>query len=445
MVIISDGNPTPPSRAMIQQFQQAKISVTTICINPHGGSDTGMMKWVAQQTKGRYYLVQDPRKLPQIFMREALQVHRSLITEEDFYPAVAMASEVVAGLGDEGFPQLHGYVLTTAKPLAETSLVSHTQDPILSIWRYGLGRTAAFTSDGGGRWASDWVGWSGYEPFWAQLVRSIARRGGDEIFRYDRSIDGDRGRIILDAIDAEGHYLDELGISGRVMSPKFDEEKVTFQQTGPGRYEAEFQARQSGTYLVALDYERADGVRGAAQAGVTVSYSPEYRNLSSDVARLEALAAATGGRVLDWTDDFFDRNVPAQLHRLPQFELLLELLLFLFFADIVFRRVIFSMAPVARLVERFRSRPVPVGDEASTRLLGSLLEKRKQLRPQGERPVIQVREGAEPSGSVPGDAGRRDVERPSRERSEPRAASFTDRPLEAKRRAQRDLERRDQD
>ena len=63
----------------------------------------------------------------------------------------------------------------------------------------------------------------------------------------------------------------------------------------------------------------------------------------------------------------------------------------------------------------------------------------------GERPIIQVQEGAEPSGSVPGDAGRPDVERPSRERSEPRAASFTDRLLEAKRRAQRDLERRDQD
>ena len=295
-VIISDGDPSPPSKATMQGFIDGKITVTTICIAPHSGRSTGTMKKIAKDTGGRYYFVDDPRKLPQIFFREALKVRRNLITEETFTPAIQFVSEAIQGIEQEGFPPLHGYVITSPKSLAETALVSHHDDPILSQWRYGLAKTAAFTSDASGRWAADWLAWPGFETFWAQLVRSVSRRGGGDIFRVERTIDGERGRILLDAIDPDGQFIDNLDVTGRIVDPQFEEEGIKFQQTGPGRYEASFNASRSGSYLLSLQYDDGAGFKGGTQTGINVSYSPEYRHLvSNDERQIVAIRKLVDG------------------------------------------------------------------------------------------------------------------------------------------------------
>ena len=449
VIIISDGDPSFPDKQTMDGLIQGRISVTTICIQPHNGRDTGTLKKIAKDTGGRYYFVNDPRKLPQIFVREALQVHRSLIMEETFHPVIQYETEPIRGIIDQGLPPLHGFVLTSAKGLAETPLVSHQGDPVLSHWRYGLGKTAAFTTDAGGRWASDWVSWPGWEPLWAQMVRAVARRGGEEVFRVERTIEGDRGKITLDAIDAEGRYIDGLSIKGQVMSPRFDEEGVKFRQTGPGRYEAAFGARQSGTYLVSLDYDNGEEIRGAAQTGLTVSYSPEFRALRSDHTALTSLAAATGGRVLDWESDFFDHNLPLRLQSDPKWESLVQWLLVLLFVDIFCRRVLVSFAPVMRLIAALRGRKLARQEEGPVHL-GALLAKKDEARAtEGRRKaVIEVSDlpadgagDASDSTAAQGGSGTGGTGTPASSREAPKPASgagtFTDRLLEAKKRAHR--------
>jgi Ca-activated chloride channel homolog len=34
-------------------------------------------------------------------------------------------------------------------------------------------RATVFTSDAKARWAADWVNWSGYDRFWANLLRDV--------------------------------------------------------------------------------------------------------------------------------------------------------------------------------------------------------------------------------------------------------------------------------
>ena len=58
---------------------------------------------------------------------------------------------------DGGFPSLLGYNGTTAKPAAQTVLVTARDDPLLAQWQYGLGRSVAWTSDSTGRWAKSWI------------------------------------------------------------------------------------------------------------------------------------------------------------------------------------------------------------------------------------------------------------------------------------------------
>ncbi len=53
-----------------------------------------------------------------------------------------------------------------------------TRNPILSVWQYGLGRTAVLSTDGGERWASSWAKWPGHEKFYSQLIRWLMRPMG---------------------------------------------------------------------------------------------------------------------------------------------------------------------------------------------------------------------------------------------------------------------------
>ncbi|MEM7262276.1 MAG: VWA domain-containing protein [Planctomycetota bacterium] len=450
VLIISDGDPSAPSGATVQSYIDNKISISTICIGPHGARDTGMMKKLSKDTNGRYYFVEDPEDLPGIFMREALHVRRNLINEETFTPAIALETPPISGLSAIGFPPLHGYVITTPKPTAEIPLVSHEphQDPVLAHWRYGLARTAAFTPDSGGRWTTDWTGWPGYEPFFAQLVRYVSKRGGGDFFRVERTIDGDRGRIIVDALDPDGRYLDDLEIKGRLLDPKMDEQEVSLQQVGPGRYEAEFSARRAGSYLLSLEYDDGAGLEGHYQTGINVSYSPEYRHLVSDREKLESLAVASGGRVLAPTDDPFDPEVPYQKSRLPLWEEILRIATILFFLDVFCRRVLLSLEPAKRAVAWLRRRRDTQAE--STVTLSALLERQQEVRKETSGPsdrkkkrIEIARDSGDEPPAVAGGPSVAPTPKASAEEPAPGPSSFTDRLLEAKRKAREDLNEQD--
>ena len=77
----------------------------------------------------------------------------------------------------KGVPPLGGYVATTLKSTAELVLMSHQEDPVLATWRYGLGRSVAFTSDAKAKWGVLWLRWREFNRFWAQLIRWTLRSG----------------------------------------------------------------------------------------------------------------------------------------------------------------------------------------------------------------------------------------------------------------------------
>src|SRR5205085_10614498 len=81
------------------------------------------------------------------------------------------------------------------------------------------------------------------------------------------------------------------------IGPDMKPHEVRLVQTGPGTYEAEFDAKQAGNYVVALNYEGA-GQGGRLLSGTAVNTSPELRELQSNERRLYELADRTGGRRL---------------------------------------------------------------------------------------------------------------------------------------------------
>ncbi len=345
LIVISDGDPSPPTPALVRQFVDAKISVSMIAINPHGGQDISIMQSIAQQTGGRYYFPQDPAQLPAIFIKEAKTLKRSMLQNKVFTPEVEFPSPVLKGL--DALPALRGYVLTTVKPRASTILRVPPSaeepaqlDPVLATWRFGLGATAAWTSDLGAAWAADWLGWEKYRPFVKQLAQEISRVEQASDLRLSAFAAGGSGVITVEDFAKDEAFLE---IAARVTDPRGDALDVPLRQTGPRRYQGQFPLSGQGRYQViaaATGRPGKDGASEQAAGSFAVPYSPEYLRFRSDPILLQQIAARTGGRLLDasTTDLFHPARQPRESSR-PVFDWFLILLACLLPLDVAVRRV----------------------------------------------------------------------------------------------------------
>ncbi len=309
IVVISDGDPTPPSNRVISQLAASKITVTAVLTAAHG-NDPGalqIMRNLATKTKGRFYNVTNPKALPRIYQKEARSISRPLIFEQTTpwlpklnYPI----TEPVMGLPEE-LPAITGLVLTSPKEneLVEIPIVSPLPtgqlNPILAHWTYGLGRSVAFTSDAGRRWAKAWPDWRSYAAFWSQVIRWSMRPADRGNLTLNVRREQGRIKVVVDALDKNNEFLNFLRIQGNVVNPDLKSSTVELVQVAPGRYEATIEnAEASGNYFVNLGYRGPDKVQGVISTGVSVPYSDEYRELRSNPTALETLASLTDGEVV---------------------------------------------------------------------------------------------------------------------------------------------------
>jgi Ca-activated chloride channel family protein len=341
VVIVSDGDPHPPGALLKRAMVQARITVSTVCIHPHEGDLNALqvMQDLATVTGGRAYFPKQPEELPGILIREAAIVKRNFIKEELFRPVHAEHSEILKGLPAGALPPLRGRVVCTEKPTAAVPLRSPEGDPVLAHWRFGLGRSVAFTSDAKNRWASEWVAWPDFPKFWGQAASWCLRTLSKNNFRVAASVEGGKGKVAVDALDAQGAFVDGLAVEARTVTPSSKTLSVPLKQTGPGRYEGEFDAVEVGTYPVAVSFSDPQGNAGALAAGMALSYSPEFRTEGPDLAFLAALAEAGGGKVRAGLEGVFDRDLPSARSPVPQWHVFLIAAAFLFLLDVFHRRV----------------------------------------------------------------------------------------------------------
>jgi len=355
-------------------------------------------------------------------------------------------SELIAGLPEDAFPGISGLVLSSRKesPLVEVPLVSPNPkgqfNPLLAHWTYGLGRAVAFTSDAGRKWTTAWPSWDGYASFWWQVVRWALRPVDDRDLSLSLKRDGDRIKVVVDAIDKEERSVNFLQFQGMAVSPELDETgarrklPITMVQTAPGRYEGSLdQAATRGSYFISLGYVGPDGKTGLVSGGVSVPYSEEYRELHSNAAALESLASATGGKVHAWSyqgergsagsasgattetrridmnrtmagvDAFRrDPSIPRPMSLRPLWPTLLYWSCLLFLADVAVRRLAPDVQRWARTIsdawKTMRGEPALPREE--------YIEKLQNRKAEVDQELERARSGARfGAPSVPGTAG----------------------------------------
>lgn len=317
-IVISDGDPSPPSKQLLDEFKANKITITTVMVAGHGtAQDLHNMKMMAELTGGNFYNVTNPKLLPKIFVKEASLVSRNLMVEGEFQPTVvAGVGGPVDGIG--GVPPVRGYVLTVPREgLGQIAILNRTtegNDPIYAYWNYGIGKSVAFTSDLSGRWGGAWAGWAGFQSMWERTVRWMMRPATPSDVIIKTNLDGETATVELEA-STEGGFVNFMRTDARVISPDGSLTPLALEQVGPGRYRGKFALQETGSYLVDVGLLDANGSRtgGSIQGSVSLAYPREFRTTRDNAALLRSVAQETGGRVLAMRDlatiDLFDRSL----------------------------------------------------------------------------------------------------------------------------------------
>lgn len=302
VVVLTDGHSQPGEFAtIVDQMAANSMTVSTVAVGE--GADTMLLEDMARWGRGRYYFTADPYDIPQIFTKETMTASRSSLVEEPFLPQVFHPHQVIRSIDWESAPFLFGYVVTAPKPTSEVALVTERGEPLLAMWRYGLGKSVAFTSDAKSRWAADWIGWPGYGTFWAQIIREIMRTSTSAGNETQITLSDDKGHVTIDTTDGSGRFVNGLKTSVQVVDPALEVSSVALEQTAPGRYEGTFPAAQTGSYLLRINQSvesngpNENGTATVAEytRGISLSYRPEYRRLGTNEAFLKTIAEVTDG------------------------------------------------------------------------------------------------------------------------------------------------------
>src|SRR5439155_6886758 len=142
IIIISDGDPGMPSQKLIKDAIDHQITISTITVYTHTpGTRSPQMEQMAKLTHGRAYgpIEKNPNQLPQIFIKEATVVRRSLIfTDSKGIPVKYVPSDADIANGLQyGTPPVTGLVLTSKKPSPQVAMpltAGANGDPLLAYW-----------------------------------------------------------------------------------------------------------------------------------------------------------------------------------------------------------------------------------------------------------------------------------------------------------------------
>jgi len=336
IILLTDGWST--SGQYDQILARMKADGITLSTVGAGGGANPFLEQLAQQGGGRYYAAANPASIPDIFLKETQQVSGQQIVEESFFPIQTSSSPILRGL-DQGLPRLLGYNGTTIKPAAQGVLVTARDDPLLAQWQYGLGRSVAWTSDSTGRWARNWVGWSGFNRFFSQLVSWTFP--GEEAGGIEASFEstGDTTGLHVQSVEPDGSPRDFYSTSAVVVGPDLEPRTVNLVQTAPGVYDAPLGEIDPGAYAVRITQSKPGASPLGRTVGLVAQTPAEYRILGANEPYLASLRAATGGRSVLTALDPWRHDLTATNQFTELWPWLLVLALLLWPLDIALRRM----------------------------------------------------------------------------------------------------------
>jgi Ca-activated chloride channel homolog len=355
LIITDAGIEDADFEAMLRLVTKDGVNVSTVLVGAQAHNQ--IMIDMASWGKGRFYSAADRYALPEVILKQPATMK---------LPAYKTGTFSVQSRGGEGWwgdvdrramPALNGYVEVKSRPGADVLMeAGESADPLLTSWRYGLGRVTSLMTEPVGEGTQSWKGWQQYGRLFARIVSHTA--ADQPLFAYDVSrtdheLSVRARRYSADAsLRPQGAVLDANGRETTALS---------FRELAPGQFSASLVVKPGDDLRLQTQARRADNVRERTRVSAPASQdlSPEHQVDPEHALDLEALAQATGGQYIEpaaiaadtapakWTTPTVaGRETSLTLIRLWPGVLLFGL--FVYLADIIYRRWPYTHVRAAR-------------------------------------------------------------------------------------------------
>jgi len=343
LVLTDAGVESGDYESLMRRMVKEGINVSTVLTG--GGYHSEFLVNIANWGKGRFYDVPDRFNLPEIILKQPSTAK---------LPPYRRGMHRIRSRGGAGWwgdvrtgeiPPLAGYVESKARPgsevLLETVKDSH---PVLTTWRYGLGRVTTLGTEPVGEGTRPWRDWSEYGKVLARVMERSAADTRDP-FCFEVEYDGAEARLhAIRQFPRDGMAADAVpiakvhGAGVPADDGAGDERTLTFLARSPDRFVACSPVPTPGTVLRI----EAGASTSPQRSQPIVVASPVAAEQYVDPARgidMATLAAATGGRVLSPDSDWSTAKAAAGGQRLlPLASWLFAAALILFIFELIWRR-----------------------------------------------------------------------------------------------------------
>jgi uncharacterized membrane protein len=267
IILISDGKTQAESAATEAAKLATNLGIKIYTVGVGPTTNEQLMQQIAQLSHGIYFKATESSRLKILFgdmdeeEQKSNKMNLQILDSNHFITAGIEPKAAIYGFNN-GMPK------TTARLLATTS----TGDPLLTIWRLGLGRIAALTTDDGTEWAGE----------------LLSKQNSNIVTRTFNWAIGDPDRKSAEFIDIQDTRLNE------------PTEVIVKSKTVPKSEQNVFYKVDEDLYASTITPTET-GFQQILTATFAVNYPAEYEMVGFN-RELKSIAESTGGRIFDKND-----------------------------------------------------------------------------------------------------------------------------------------------
>lgn len=305
IILISDGKTQRQEEAFgaADTAKDEGIKIYTVGVGER--TNQKLMQEIAQRTGGVYFRASDSSNIKLIFgdLEE-------VSGDSNKFPVVILDKNHFITSSIHPTASITGFNQVVPKQTARLLATTVTGDPVLTVWRLGLGKVAALSTDSGGAWAGE----------------LLNRENSELIIKTMNWLIGNPDRKVKDTIDSHdvrlGEYVD-----------------VIVRGSNPGNG---FRKIDENTFSKTILADTT-GIHEESGAKYAVNYAEEYEKIGQG-SDIESIVKSTGGKFFNKEDidDIIDysksRTKRQILTKKSRSEPLIIAALALFLLDLLIRR-----------------------------------------------------------------------------------------------------------
>ncbi|MBN2518849.1 MAG: VWA domain-containing protein [Candidatus Altiarchaeota archaeon] len=325
IIIISDGITNYPTQSYIEAEKALKSGIKTYTVGVGFDTDEAFLMGLAKSGGGVYFGPDETQRVKILVGGEEEEID----DKEGFSVMIVDTNHFITQGLEIGNVSIEDYNKVTPKSSAQLLIATQQLKPLLTVWRFGLGRVAALSTDNGNDWSNNLYGPQASKTISATInwvIGDPERKKPVRIDCQDTNSGEETSVIVISKSDKP-----VINLNGELVElNRLDQENYYF------NFYPDTMGVQS--FETALD-----------SCTFAVNYPEEYREFDLDLDLLKTMAEVTGGRNYDEsqldqlqediTKFTVQKSTGIEVKKTNMMLYFVLLALSLFFIDIVIRRI----------------------------------------------------------------------------------------------------------